>query len=543
MRQPFLWSVAVAAALLAACSGERAGPAEPEPPPPMAFCAAPAGSFGESAAAAAARVPLDSLFAAAGAEFGVPAALLAAISFTETRWQMVQGQPEHPGQPLVVGVMGIKGDMLERAAALAGVTAADARYDPAANARAAAALLNAWASEMEIARADLGSWAPVAARYSGISLPAGQASYVHDGVYAVLRNGAGDVGDPGQRPLRATLRPHDVTPDFSRSAAAGMSPDYPSALWRPSPNINARPAGAEGREAMIIIHTCEGSYAGCWSWLANPVSQVSAHYVLNGDGSEITQLVRESDRAWHIGARYECGLNSGWECWRNDVQSNHFTVGIEHAGFAAQASFDPGQIDASARLVCNITRRQGIDRTRLQIVAHGQLQPQNRTDPGPNWPWSDYLERIRTHCGDPLTELIVDGDNRFNDTTFASASIPAGWAPASSTSGYWGVGYHHAPAGSETAAPAEFRFFLPVPATRTVEAWWTGGRNRSPAAQFQVAGADAFVIATPIANQQQRGGEWNELGTWSFPAGWNTVRLTRAGEPGCVVIADAVRVR
>jgi hypothetical protein len=96
---------------------------------------------------------------------------------------------------------------------------------------------------------------------------------------------------------------------------------------------------------------------------------------------------------------------------------------------------------------------------------------------------------------------------------------------------------------SNAAAPAEFRFFLPAPATRTIEAWWTGGNNRSPATRFEIAGADAFVIATPEANQQQRGGEWNELGTWSFPAGWNTVRLTRAGEPGCVVVADAMRVR
>ncbi len=543
MHKSLLYTIVIAAALLAACSGDRATPAEPEPPPPMAFCAAPAGSLGEATAAAAARVPLDSLFAAADAEFGVPAALLSAISFTETRWQMVQGQPEHPGQPLVFGVMGIKGDMVGRAAALAGVTAADARSEAAANVRAAAALLDAWAREMGISRADLGAWAPAAARFSGISLPAGQASYVNDGVYAVLRKGAGGAGE--RAAARATLLPRDVQPAFSRSEPAGAAPDYEPALWRPSPNINARPAGAEGREAMIIIHTCEGSYAGCWSWLANPVSQVSAHYVVNGDGSEITQLVRESDRAWHIGARYECGLNSGWECWRNDVQSNHFTVGIEHAGFAAQSSFDGGQIDASAKLVCDITRRQGISRDRLHIVAHGQLQPQNRTDPGPNWPWADYLERIRTHCGDPLIELIIDGDNRFNDTTFARAAIPAEWTGASSTAGFWGIGYHHAPTSSSSnaAAPAQFRFFLPAPATRTIEAWWTGGNNRSPDARFEIAGADAFVIATPEANQQQRGGEWNELGTWSFPAGWNTVRLTRAGEPGCVVVADAVRVK
>ena len=35
--------------------------------------------------------PYDSAFAAAGAEFGVPASLLKAIGWVETRWQIVQG--------------------------------------------------------------------------------------------------------------------------------------------------------------------------------------------------------------------------------------------------------------------------------------------------------------------------------------------------------------------------------------------------------------------------------------------------------------------
>src|SRR5712692_11936904 len=28
-------------------------------------------------------------------------------------------------------------------------------------------------------------------------------------------------------------------------------------------------------DALPIIHTCESNYTGCWSWLVNPVSQVS----------------------------------------------------------------------------------------------------------------------------------------------------------------------------------------------------------------------------------------------------------------------------
>ena len=77
-----------------------------------------------------------------------------------------------------------------------------------------------------------------------------------------------------------------------------MSADYGPAIWRPSPNYNARPSGYT--PSMVIIHSCEGNYAGCWGWLANSQSGASAHYVVHESGSEITQLVRESHRAWHI---------------------------------------------------------------------------------------------------------------------------------------------------------------------------------------------------------------------------------------------------
>src|SRR5207249_2293515 len=116
---------------------------------------------------------------------------------------------------------------------------------------------------------------------------------------------------------------------------SGGAPDYASAIWRASPNFNQRPADSTGAMHIVIIHTCESNYTSCWSWLVNPASQASAHYVVNEDGSEASQLVLERDRAWHIAALYDCTLNRRHDCWLNGVQSNHFTVGVEHAGFAS----------------------------------------------------------------------------------------------------------------------------------------------------------------------------------------------------------------
>jgi len=120
--------------------------------------------------------------------------------------------------------------------------------------------------------------------------------------------------------------------------------------------------------------------------------------VVREDGAEITQLVREPSRAWHIGATYDSTRNAGHDGRLHGVQSNHFTIGVEHAGFARQTTWPAAQLDASAKLVCDVARRWQIPRDALHIVAHGQLQPYNRTDPGAGWPWADYLARIERFC-------------------------------------------------------------------------------------------------------------------------------------------------
>ncbi|MGH7646333.1 MAG: N-acetylmuramoyl-L-alanine amidase, partial [Gemmatimonadales bacterium] len=315
--------------------------------------------------------------------------------------------------------------------------------------------------------------------------------------------------------------------------------DYGAAVWRPSPNFNQRPADVTGAIHAVIIHTCEGNYTGCWSWLVNPASQVSAHYVVDEDGSEVSQLVLERDRAWHIAALYRCALNRGHACPLDGVQSNHFTVGIEHAGFASQDSFPASQLDASAALVCDVTRDRGIPRDWQHILAHGQLQPENRTDPGPHWPWVAYLHRVQARCG----ELVVDDSAAFNDTGIAVAEVPASWAAADATPDYYGGGYRWASTLPDATDGAVFSFHVDTAGLRTVDARWTSGSNRSPRAAFAVVSPTGDTLATVRVDQTAGGGEWRTLGTWTFPAGWSRVVLLRRDSVTSVVVADAVRVR
>jgi len=422
--------------------------------------------------------------------------------------------------------MALRGERLQQGASLAGVSVDAAEHDPTANIRAAAAWLARQAAGAGVSAAQPVAWGEVVAGYSGIQLPAGRTSYVEH-VNALL--------EPAVR-MRVAGSPAAAA---QAACPATPGPDEASALWRPSPNVNQRPADSTGIPRMVIIHTCESEYISCWSWLVNPASQVSAHYVVNEDGNEISQLVREKDRAWHIAADYDCTLNHDDDCWLTGVQSNDFTVGVEHAGFVSQDSFPTSQLDASAALVCDVTRRLDIPRDWQHIVGHGQLQPQNRTDPGPNWPWVRYVHLVQAHCG----EVVVDDAAAYNDTTNATASVPGTWSASDSTADYYGVGYRWASTAPDASDAAVFAFHLAAAGTHAVDARWTGGTNRTPDAAYAVITAAGDTLATVTMNQTAGGGRWQQLGSWSFPAGWNKVALLRRAPSGAVVVADAVRVR
>jgi N-acetyl-anhydromuramyl-L-alanine amidase AmpD len=497
--------------------------------------------------------PLDKLYEDAAVEFDVPATILKSIGYVETTWQMVEGEQEFDNQPAAFGLMALRGDRLTQGAALAGVSDDDVRYDEASNIRAAAALLDQYATETGIDRADLGAWAEPVARYSAIEDADARNRYVVQDVYGVLAAGATQIAESGE-PL-VTLEAQAVQPQYvgpDTVAYAGTS-DYPAAVWRPSPNYSSRPSGNIGKVGMVIIHTCEGGYAGCWGWLRNSAAGASAHYVVKENGSEITQLVRESKRAWHIAATYACSRNSSKDCWRNGYSSNHFTVGIEHAGYASQSSFPAGQIEASAKLVCNITKDHGISRDRYHILGHGQLQPWNRTDPGKNWPWTHYINRVKAYCGtttppggggggDTSGTIVVDSNNANNNAAKAKVEVSGNWKSANSTPGYYGSGYWWA--GTQAVSDgASFWFYLPAAATKTVDAWWTAGSNRSAAAPFVAFDSAGNKLGSVTKDQRSSGKQWVKLGTWNFKKGWNRVVLSRWAAAGSVVVADAVRVR
>ncbi|MER6117216.1 peptidoglycan-binding protein [Streptomyces sp. NPDC001743] len=322
--------------------------------------------------------PMNRAFEQAARRFDVPRDLLAAVGYGETR---LDGHSGRPSQANGFGVMHLVSNpthrTLEQAAGLTGESLAELRTDTAANILGGAAVLRRYADKLGLDardRDDLGAWYPAVARYGGADGPA--AALYADAVYTFLADGLDTVAPNGER-ISVTARP--VSPQKGPLASPGpdtRSTDYPSALWVPADPNNY----ATGRSAAIdkvVIHVTQGSYAGSISWFQDPVSEVSAHYVIRSSDGQITQMVRDKDTAYHA------------------KSANASALGIEHEGFIDDPSwFTDSMYRSSAALTAYLCDRYGIPKDRAHIIGHSEAPGNDHTDPGPYWNWTRYMELV-----------------------------------------------------------------------------------------------------------------------------------------------------
>lgn len=158
------------------------------------------------------------------------------------------------------------------------------------------------------------------------------------------------------------------------AACTHAPPRNPLATWVPSPNHEPR------RPILVVLHATEQeSVQRSLDTLRtrNRGGRVSAHYLIGRDG-ELFQLVADDRRAWHAGAGR----------WGTITDINSASIGIELDNDGAP--FPPAQIDSLLRLLADLR-----DRLRIpphQIVAHGEVAPTRKRDPGPQFPWKRLAE-------------------------------------------------------------------------------------------------------------------------------------------------------
>lgn len=166
---------------------------------------------------------------------------------------------------------------------------------------------------------------------------------------------------------------------------------------------NFTPAPAGRQVDLLVIHTMEnaekpGTAAQVARWFESPQApKASAHYCI--DAGEVVQCVREQDVAWAAP-----GAN------RNGIH-------LEHAGRAAQSADDwqddysQRMLERSAELVAKLCAKYSIPVRKLTpedlvaglpgICGHVEVskafKKSTHTDPGKNFPWEQYLERVLHH--------------------------------------------------------------------------------------------------------------------------------------------------
>jgi N-acetylmuramoyl-L-alanine amidase len=175
-----------------------------------------------------------------------------------------------------------------------------------------------------------------------------------------------------------------------------------------SPNCNERALPI----TMAVLHYTEMKpVETAIERLNDPDAGVSAHYLITEEG-EVIQLVHEEQRAWHAGKSF----------WRGVTDVNSASVGIEldHPGHdpanGGYRGFAQVQIDALIPLLARIVKRYDIPRA--NVVAHSDVAPARKIDPGELFPW----ERLAGYglCLATPTKLEL-GDPFQNEGAFMLA--------------------------------------------------------------------------------------------------------------------------
>lgn len=163
----------------------------------------------------------------------------------------------------------------------------------------------------------------------------------------------------------------------------------------PSPNHGERLGPPP--DMLILHYTGMETASAALQRLANPLSEVSAHYFVFEDG-RVVQMVPEGRRAWHAGL-------SAWSGER-DVNARSLGIEIANAGHAGGLPpYPERQVEAVIALARDLTARWSIPPER--VLAHSDIAPERKEDPGELFPWNRLAEAGIGHFVKPVP--IRDG--------------------------------------------------------------------------------------------------------------------------------------
>ena len=172
----------------------------------------------------------------------------------------------------------------------------------------------------------------------------------------------------------------------------------------PSPNHGSRYGWKPDR---IVNHITAGSSAaGALAVLCDPAREVSAHFVVDKDGT-VYQLVALDRAAWANGtsttpsdSRYY-GRSTLAAVRNRCTNANYYTISIEHvcvSGGELTAEQLAASIELHRYIIAEVNRLYGvtIPVSREYIVGHCEINPVTKPNcPGAQFPYDAILEGVR----------------------------------------------------------------------------------------------------------------------------------------------------
>ncbi len=357
----------------------------------------------------------------------IPKGVLEAIAYTRTRIRHISPEPSCVDVPRTYGVMGLVEDglgyfenTLGKVAELSGYAVEDIKRDPRVNILAFAAAYAQLQSQQVTSRS-VTAHGSVLAELSEIpnddEVPN---QYAHDQeFYAVLREMQNPhtgqqarsrqvidyeaiFGKENYQVLSSSwvnlskTRARSINGVEYRSPACSSTsgkPDYQGALWKKANDANYG-SRSGSPVSSIAIHTIQGSYSSAISWFQNPRARVSAHYIIRAFDGQVTQMVCEEEKAYHV------------------KTDNATAIGIEHEGYVDDGLvwYTTAMYESSAALVRDICARRGFNplqtfagpptlgiRTLSScyvVKGHQHYRNNNHLDPGPYWDWERFYRLI-----------------------------------------------------------------------------------------------------------------------------------------------------
>ncbi len=158
---------------------------------------------------------------------------------------------------------------------------------------------------------------------------------------------------------------------------------------------------------MIVCHRTCGSFDGAVSWLQNPESQASSHFVVAKDG-RVVQLVEIEDTAWCNGTSKDSGSSryfkkSTLEYVRgNGNNANSYTVSIEFEGLSNEnGELTDEQFQAGVELVQYIVTEikkiydHDLVVSMETLVGHCHITPEWKPNcPGDRFPFNKMINLL-----------------------------------------------------------------------------------------------------------------------------------------------------